>query len=182
MAMSVGLKKPATYSDLLALPENVVGEILDGELVASPRPACGHARGASVLGGELMGPFDRGRGGPGGWWLFDEVELHLGPDVLVPDLAGWRQTRMPRPPAPMEPFVTQAPDWICEVLSPSTARTDFSRKLPIYAREKVGHAWVINPVFKTLEIFRLQESGWLLAGAYSGNDAVRAEPFDAIEL
>src|SRR5687767_10568546 len=114
MAVSVLAKKPATYSDLLALPENVVGAILDGELVAAPRPAFGHARVGSGRGGDLMGPFDRGRGGPGGWWILHEVELHLGPDVLVPDLAGWRRTRMPKPPAPTEPFVSLAPDWLCE--------------------------------------------------------------------
>src|SRR5512140_1134436 len=181
MGVSASAKKAANYSDLLALPENVVGEIVGGELVVSPRPTFGHARVASMLGGELTGPFDRGRGGPGGWWILDEVELHFGADVLVPDLAGWRRSRMPKPPAPAEPFVTLAPDWLCEVLSPSTARMDFSRKLPIYAREKVAHAWVINPVFKTLEVFRLQDGAWLLAGAYSGDDKVRAEPFDALE-
>src|SRR5712692_2715228 len=113
-------KKPATYEDILRLPENVVGEIIDGELVVSPRPAVGHARASSVLGNKLGPPFDTGGGGPGGWWILPEIELHFRADVLVPDLAGWRRTRMPKLPPPREPFITLAPDWLCEVLSPST--------------------------------------------------------------
>jgi len=175
-------KKPATYEDLVALPETMVGEIIDGELFASPRPAFGHARAASVLGAELGGPFDRGRGGPGGWWILDEVELHLGSDVLVPDIAGWRRSRMTNPPAPTEPFVTDAPDWICEVLSPSTEAIDRARKLNIYAREQVTNTWLINPLAKTLEVMRLEKGKWVLQGVFREAEKVRAEPFGAIEL
>lgn len=175
-------KKPATYEDLVALPETMVGEIIDGELIASPRPAFGHARVASVLGAELGGPFDRGRGGPGGWWILDEVELHLGRDVLVPDIAGWRRSKMTNPPAPTEPFVTVAPDWICEVLSASTETIDRARKLHIYAREQVAHAWLINPLSKTLEVMRLEKGKWVLQGVFCEAEKVRAEPFEAIEL
>ncbi len=175
-------KKPATYEDLVALPEIMVGEIIDGELVASPRPAFGHARVSSALGAELWGPFDRGRGGPGGWWILDEVDLHLGPDVLVPDIAGWRQSKMINPPAPTELFVTVAPDWICEVLSPSTVTIDRTRKLHIYAREQVAHAWLIDPLARTLEVMRLENGKWVLQGTFREAERVRAEPFEAIEL
>lgn len=123
--------KPATYADLEALPEHVVGELIAGELHVSPRPASPHTVAASVLGFELGGPFHLGRGGPGGWVLLDMPELHLGQDVLVPDLAGWRRERMPRPPRTAA--FTLAPDWVCEVLSPSTARLDRALKLPVYS-------------------------------------------------
>ncbi|MCL2777658.1 MAG: Uma2 family endonuclease, partial [Polyangiaceae bacterium] len=100
---------PATYADLEALPPNMVGEILHGVLYAFPRPASRHARATSILGGELIAPFDRGKGGPGGWILLDEPELHFGADVLVPDIAGWRRERMPE--MPDAPWFALAPDW-----------------------------------------------------------------------
>ncbi|MFZ5468868.1 MAG: Uma2 family endonuclease [Myxococcota bacterium] len=173
-------KKPATYQDILELPENVVGEIIAGELSVSPRPAARHAKVASVLGMDLGGPFQRGRGGPGGWWIIDEPELHMGEDVLVPDLGGWRRERMPE--IPDVPHFTLAPDWICEVLSPSTAKIDLVRKLPTYARTGVRHAWVVDPGLQTLEVFRLEDKRWVLLYAFSGEDRARAEPFEAVEL
>src|SRR5262245_26327679 len=130
----------ATYADLEKVPDNMVGEIIDGELVVSPRPANPHTNASSVIGGELSGPFHRDSGGPkgpGGWWIFDEPELHLHGDVLVPDIAGWRRERMPRPAS--TPFIELPPDWVCEVLSPSTVRWDRTSKLAIYARERVQH-------------------------------------------
>src|SRR5206468_11525374 len=134
--------RPATYQDLLALPEHVVGEIIGGELIVSPRPGPRHAVAASVLGGELVPPYHSGRGGPGGWWILFEPELHLGDDVLVPDLAGWRRERMPA--VPDVPFFTLAPDCLCEVTSPATRALDRVRKMPIYARERVGHLWLLD--------------------------------------
>ncbi len=180
--MTTRSKKAATYQDIIDLPENMVGEIIDGELVVSPRPAVGHALAASVLGAKLGASFHEGSGGPGGWWILDEVELHLRADVLVPDLSGWRRTRMPKLPAPSEPFIMLAPDWVCEMLSPSTARIDRACKLRIYAREEVSHAWLIDPLSRTLEVFRREEKGWLLVGTFAEDERVRAEPFDAIEL
>jgi Uma2 family endonuclease len=174
--------KPAGYDDLKALPDTVIGQIVDGELFAAPRPAFGHSRVTSVLGVEIGGPFDRGRGGPGGWWIIDEPELHLRQDILVPDLAGWRRERLPKPPAPSEPFLTLAPDWVCEVLSPSTASLDRVKKKHVYAREGVAYLWFIDPLARTLEILRLTDSQWLELNSYEGDAAVRAEPFDAIEL
>jgi Uma2 family endonuclease len=171
---------PATYEDLVALPAHVVGEIVAGELYATPRPAPRHAAAASGLGGALHGPFDRGRGGPGGWVILFEPELHLGLDVLVPDLAGWRRERMPR--LPDEAFFSTAPDWICEVVSPSTAALDRVKKLAAYAREGVPHVWFVDPLAKTLEVLRLGAGRWELALTAAAEDVVRAEPFDALGL
>ncbi len=179
-AMSQKPRRPATYEDLEALPPNQVGEIVAGELYASPRPATPHALVSSSLGGELLGPFQRGRGGPGGWIILDEPELHLGGDVLVPDLAGWRRERMPK--LPRVPALTVAPDWICEVISPSTEARDRGAKLPAYAREGVRHVWLVDPDVRTLEVFRLEGTRYVLLGTHMEEASVRAEPFDAIEL
>ncbi|MBZ4422266.1 Uma2 family endonuclease [Myxococcus sp. RHSTA-1-4] len=172
--------KPATYSDLEALPDNVVGEIVGGVLHVSPRPAGPHAVAASRLGIELGGPFDRGRNGPGGWFILDEPELHLGEDVLVPDLAGWRRERMPSPPRTAA--YTLAPDWVCEVLSPSTKALDRKEKLPVYAREGVRHVWFVDPEARTLEVFRLEGAKYSLLAMHSDSTFIRAEPFEAAEL
>jgi Uma2 family endonuclease len=173
-------KKPATYEDLVRVPEPLVAEIVDGELYASPRPAIPHALAASALGVEIGGPFQRGRGGPGGWWILDEPELHLGGDVVVPDLAGWRRDRLPT--LPKEAAFELAPDWICEVLSPATARLDRARKLPAYARENVRYAWLIDPTARTVEVLALDQGSWKLVLACGDDDLVRLPPFDAIEL
>ena len=172
--------RPATYDDLVKLPDNLVAEIVDGELHASPRPALPHADAGSALGGVLMPAFGWGRGGPGGWWIVDEPELHLGTDVLVPDLAGWRRVRVPR--RPDTPYVAIPPDWTCEILSPSTIQIDRVRKLGIYAREGVGHAWLVDPLARTLEVLQLVAGRWVLVGSYAGNEVVRAEPFAEIDL
>ena len=174
------LKGRATYDDLLRVPDHMVAEILGGELYASPRPAIPHARASSALGVEVGGPFGRGRGGPGGWWILDEPELHFGEDVVVPDLAGWRRERLPQ--LPDSASISLAPDWACEVVSPSTERIDRVRKLPIYFREGVGHVWLLNPGTRTLEILRRSSEGWLLVSAHDGDACIRAEPFEAIEL
>ena len=172
--------RPATYEDLLRVPDHLVAEILDGELYTSPRPAPRHADASSGLGGALRGPFDRGRGGPGGWRILDEPELHLAADVVVPDLAGWRRERLPD--LPETAYFSVAPDWICEVVSPSTASMDRVKKLAIYAREGVRHAWLIDPIARTLEVLRLENGRWTIISTAAGLDVVRAEPFDALEL
>ena len=173
-------ERPATYEDLVKLPDHLVAEIIDGELHASPRPAPRHAVAYARATCLLGSAFDSGRTGPGGWWILAEPELHLGRDVLVPDLAGWRRTRMPR--VPETAYFPLAPDWICEVLSPSTASLDRTKKLAIYAREGVGHAWLIDPIVRTLEILRLEAGRWTIIVTHAGEAAVRAEPFDAIEF
>ena len=173
-------ERPATYEDLVALPDNLVAEIVDGELHASPRPAPRHAVAYARTTGLLESAFDSGRSGPGGWWILAEPELHLGPDVLVPDLAGWRRTRMPH--VPETAYFPLAPDWICEILSPSTASLDRAKKLTIYAREGVGHAWLMDPIARTLEVLRLEGGRWTILVTHAGDDTVRVEPFEAIEF
>jgi Uma2 family endonuclease len=173
-----GLKR-ATYEDVLNAPEHKVAEILDGELFLSPRPASRHSVASSRL-GVILGTFDGSQDGRGGWWILDEPELHFGEDVVVPDLAGWRRERMAA--VPDVAFFSLAPDWVCEVLSPSTERIDRGRKLRIYANAGIAHAWFVNPVERTLEVLRLREGAWTIVAVCSGPDAVRVEPFDAIEL
>lgn len=173
-------RRDALYAELEKLPPNVVGEIVGSALYVSPRPASPHTRAASRLGGELAGPFDRGRGGPGGWVILDEPELHLGQDVLVPDLAGWRRERMPEMPHSVA--FTLAPDWVCEVLSPSTAVLARARKMGVYAREGVKHLWLVDPVLRTLEVYRLENGRWSMLGTHVGAVTVQAEPFEALAL
>lgn len=174
------MRKPATYDDLVALPENMVGQIIDGELIAFPRPASDHAFACSVLMSELGGPFQKGSGGPGGWWILFEPELHFGPDVLVPDLAGWTRERLPE--VTRRPWFELAPDWVCEFLSPSTARFDRTKKLPVYARQGVAHVWLVDPLHRTFEAYRRVGAHWLLVTTAGDADRVRAAPFEALEL
>ncbi|MBY0276874.1 Uma2 family endonuclease [Candidatus Binatia bacterium] len=175
-------KRKATYDDVLAAPEHQVAEILDGELFLSPRPALPHTRATSRL-GAILDPLDDEGGSslrPGGWLLLDEPELHFGDDVVVPDIAGWRRERLPH--IPDAPWLELAPDWLCETLSPSTARIDRTRKLAIYAREGVRHVWLVDPLLRTLEILALDGDRWVVAENHGGDDVVRAEPFTAIEV
>jgi Uma2 family endonuclease len=193
----VALGRPATYEDLVAVADNLVAEIVDGELWTSPRPAPRHAVAYSALAGLLGPPFHHGRGGPGGWWIIAEPELHLGNDVLVPDLAGWRRERMPR--LPDTAYFSLAPDWVCEILSPSTGVLDRTRKLRIYAREGVRHAWLVDPAMRMIEVLGLEVSGadgtapttpepgsaprrWVVVDTFGAKQLARIEPFGAIEL
>jgi Uma2 family endonuclease len=156
----------------------MVAEIVRGALHLQPRPAPRHARAASILGGEVVGPFDQGRGGPGGWWILDEPEIHFGPDVLVPDLAGWRRERMPA--LPETAWFALAPDWVCEVLSPGTRQLDLTDKRDIYGANGVGHLWLIDPLARTLEAFTLRDGTWVLIAALRADAEVQVPPFDAI--
>lgn len=178
--MADAARSRATYEDLRQVPDHLVAELLAGELHTSPRPAAPHALVSSVLGVELGGPFHLGRGGPGGWWIVDEPELHLGEDVLVPDLAGWRRERLPR--WPDTPAIELCPDWICEILSPATRRLDRVLKLPRYAQHGVKHAWLIDPKAQILEALRATAEGWLLVATHAGDERPRAEPFEVVEL
>jgi Uma2 family endonuclease len=180
LAMADPAKKRATYEDLVAAPEHQVAEILNGELVLHPRPSPRHAVASSVLGAELVGPFHIGRHGPGGWVILDEPELHLNDDVLVPDVAGWRRERMPEIPEAVG--IVVRPDWVCEVLSPSTEARDRADKVPIYAREGIGHVWLVDPIACTLEAFRLDGQTYRLMGTSRDEARVRIEPFEAVEL
>jgi Uma2 family endonuclease len=178
--MADAAKRRATYADLLAVPDNLVAEIIHGQLVTHPRPAAAHARAASVLGSELTGPFDRGKGGPGGWLILDEPELHLGGHILVPDLAAWRRERMPE--LPDATAFELAPDWVCEVLSPTTAATDRADKMPIYAAQAVRHLWLIDPLTRTLEAYRLESGRYSVLGTWHGDATSPIEPFEAVPL
>lgn len=173
-------RRPATYEGLKQVPEWFLAQIIGGELVVLPPPGLLHARVASVVGSKLGEPFDHGSGGPGGWWILFEPEFHLGSEIVVPDLAGRRRERLPS--IPDAPFHTLAPDWVCEVLSPSTARLDRLEKLALYAREGVDHAWIIDPLARTLEAFRRQGASWLLITTHGGDRPGRIEPFDAVEI
>ncbi len=170
------------FDQFMQVPEHEIAEILDGTLYTQPRPATRHARTSSALGSKVTTPFDFGENGPGGWIILDEPELHLGdlPQILVPDLAGWQRERMPQ--IPDTTWLELAPDWICEVLSPSTGMRDRTIKLPIYLQEGVEWAWLIDPDQKTLEAFHAENRYWVLLGVWAENAVARIPPFDAIEL
>ena len=172
-------RRLATYQDVLDAPAHQTAQIVDGDLILQPRPTRAHARASTRLGGRLDGPYDQGEGGPGGWILLDEPELHLGPHILVPDLAGWRRSRMPV----IEPgaYFDLAPDWVCEVLSPSTAALDRGRKADLYASFDVGHLWLFDVDARQIEAFENASRRWLRLGAFAGTEE-RIAPFDAVPL
>ncbi|MCU0693559.1 MAG: Uma2 family endonuclease [Polyangiaceae bacterium] len=178
--MADGAQRAATYEDVLAAPPHTIAQVLDGKLVVHPRPASLHAGASSALGEELGPPFKRGRGGPGGWVILDEPELHLRADIVVPDLAGWRRERMPE--MPDAPFFSLPPDWVCEVTSPTTASVDRVRKARIYGRERVQHVWLVDPGTRVFEVWRLDGETYRVVVTAADDERVRAEPFDAIEL
>ena len=175
-------RRRATYEDVLQAPPHLVAQLIDGELITTPRPALPHAAASWYVAQEFGRVFSSARRPrwSGGWWILYEPELHLGADVLVPDLAGWRHERMPV--IPNAPYVELAPDWVCEVLSPTTGRIDRIRKMPIYAREQVAHLWLVDPGLRTLEIYRLEAQRWVVVATHGGDDVIRAEPFDAAEI
>lgn len=171
----------ATYEDVLNAPPNMIAQVVFGVLHTHGR-SIPHASVSSNLGGMLAGPFRQREGGPGGWALLDAPELHLGdePDIVVPDLAGWRRERMPH--VPRAAFVELAPDWVCEVLSPSTQKLDRADKMQVYLREQVRHVWLVDPLEQIVEVYRLDGDAWIRAAIHHGAGRVRVEPFDAVEL
>ena len=173
-------QRKATYQDVLDAPATQVAEIIDGAFYTQPRPAAPHAFASSALGINVGSPFGMGRGGPGGWWIIDEPELHLGEDILVPDLAGWRRERMPQ--YPDGAYCTLTPDWVCEVFSPATRRLDLQGKRPVYAREGVAYPWLVEPTDQTLEAFELRDSNWGRTATTKDDDSITIPPFDAINF
>ncbi len=177
---------PDVIAGYLNAPSTQVAEVIDGMLSVMPRPRPRHARAAGKLNATLDGPFDRGSDGPGGWVFLPEPELHLGqgPDIVTPDLAGWRRNRFPADAFDDEApaALTVAPDWVCEVLSPRTEAYDRGAKMRVYRRESVGHVWLVDPALRTLEVFRLEGERYTLIDTWEGDVGVRAEPFDAVEL
>lgn len=176
--MAQDLIRPATYADLEAVPPHLVAEIIFGRLETHPRAVPKHATAHASLANELIGPFQKARGGPGGWVFMTEPELHLGPHVIVPDLAAWRVDRMPH--LPPTAFIEMAPDWVCELLSPSTLNRDRGPKRRIYGSFGVGYLWLLDATAKVLEVFALRQMQWVLHDTHVDPDEVRAPPFDAV--
>jgi Uma2 family endonuclease len=180
MSLATKTFHSTSYDQLLALPENLVGEVIGGELYTQARPTGPHALAESGLNIELGAPFHRGRGGPGGWWILIEPEVHFVRDteVVVPDLAGWRRERMLE--IPQDHRFEVVPDWVCEILSPGTTKKDRALKLPLYARYGVAHIWLVDPLARTLEAFALQERVWVLIATLKDDDPVSVTPFAAV--
>ncbi|HWL85290.1 MAG TPA: Uma2 family endonuclease [Polyangiaceae bacterium] len=180
--MADAARRPATYADLLALPDDVRAEIIDGQIVTMPAPLPKHSKPQGALRRYIGGPFDDddGFGGPGGWWIFLEVDIELGSDVVRPDLSGWRRARLPNPGD--ERPIRIAPDWVCEILSPSNSTHDRITKRRIYARHRVSYYWIVDPIVRTLEAFALEGERWYDAGSYDETETARIPPFEAVEI
>lgn len=179
-AYNFGVRKPviirdASYQNVVDAPEIMIAELIDGDMYAWPRPGGPHTRVSSALGMDIGTPYDRGHGGPGGWWILFEPELHLDGQVLVPDLAGWRRERMPEIPGDHR-FVVP-PDWVCEVISPSSEGVDRGKKMRIYAEFSVAWLWLVDPLVRLIQVFTLIDTRWSLTSTFTGEDTVRAEPF-----
>lgn len=172
---------PATLADLERLPPTVKGEIIDGVLYTQPRPRSRHQEIILIVGADIEGPYKRGRGGPGGWWILPEPGITVpGSPEFSPDLAGWRRERLPE--LPENETISVVPDWVCEVLSPGTRSYDQRTKKPFYARIGVQFIWYVDIPARTLTVSRLHEGRWLEVGAFTDDDIVRAEPFELAEI
>ena len=178
--MSELAKKKATYEDFCSVSENMIGEIIDGELIVTPRPTRKHGYAATTLVEEVGPPYHRGLGGPGGWIFIVEPEITFGEHTMVPDVAGWKAERFLWE-EDQNP-ISVAPDWVCEVLSQGTFRLDRVKKMAKYAEHNVSHLWLIDPEHTTLEVYRLESGRWLLLGTFDGAEKVRVEPFQEIEI
>ncbi|HVR44508.1 MAG TPA: Uma2 family endonuclease [Thermoanaerobaculia bacterium] len=178
--MTEKAKRGATYDDVIAAPDDRIAEVVSGDLYLSPRPSLRHANATSLLAADLVEAFQRGRRGPGGWWIWFEPELHLTGDVLVPDIAGWRRERLAA--VPDGTGIELAPDWLCEVLSPGTERFDRMQKLPRYAIAGVGHLWLLDPMHRRLAIYGRLAQGWQLLEQHSGDAVVSAPPFEEVSI
>lgn len=172
--------KVPTLDDLNALPRGIKGEIIEGVLYTMTRPRSPHQALGLEIGGDLKNPFGRGRGGPGGWWILPEpgIELADTPEI-APDIAGWRKERMPE--LPRDSAITVVPDWVCEILSPTTRRHNLLIKMPYYARIGVKHHWLVDLEARVLTAFRL-DTDWVRTGAYGDETDARIEPFADVPL
>jgi len=178
--MTKPVPTPATYADLEKVPPHLVAEIIHGVLETHPRPTPRHAMTSAEILGMLRGPFRLGEGGPGGWLFMNEPELHLSNHGVVPVIVGWRRGRMSS--LPDTPYLTLVPDWVCEILSPSTARLDQGPKRQIYAGCGVPYLWLLDPVTRVLDAYQLVSGKWLLLGTATGSGDVSLPPFDAISF
>ena len=179
-AVSETDSRRATYQDVVDAPPHKVAEVVDGILHIFDRPASRHTLASSRLGIFIGAPFDQGFDGPGGWWIVDEPQLHLGEDIVVPDLAGWRRERMPV--FPDVAYFTLAPDWVCEVLSPSTRKLDLGGKSAVYARAGISHIWFVDPIARSLEARELRGAKWVEIATLHDDATVSLPPFEAISF
>ncbi len=193
--MTEPARKVYTYEDILALDEKLHAELLDGMIyidgvpLGSVVPTVGmapaqlprHAKSQRVLGKIIGGPFDddHGDGGPGGWWIFIEVDVLLASGTVRPDLSGWRRERLPQPD--VRPIATR-PDWVCEIISPTSIRQDRVAKRRAYAKAGIPHYWIVDPDARTLEALELQSDRWLEVGTWSEGDVARIAPFEPVEV
>lgn len=181
--MADAARRLATLDDLLALPDDRRAEIVGGLIVDKAAPSAEHGDAQSSLAALLRGPFHRRGGphGPGGWWILTEVEVRVAPhEVYRPDLVGWRRATMPERPTGRP--VEARPDWWCEILSPSNARTDLVDKLRALHAAAVPHYWIVDPERETLTVLRHTPEGYLTALVAARGERVTAEPFDALSL
>jgi Uma2 family endonuclease len=174
-------KTKNVYEQWLELPDNITGEIISGNLIASPRPGPKHANVSSSLNVKVGGPYHHGdSGGPGGWLILFEPEIHINDDIVVPDFAGWKRERLSSPPD--EPYFSVVPDWVCEILSPGSVKIDRVVKQQLYLNWSVNHYWIIDPILKSVEVLERSGAHWVIKGIYSENNKMRAVPFDSIEI
>ncbi len=170
----------ALYELYRALPEGTKAEIVAGEIRVLPRPRPKHVRAASVLGARLLSSHGwDSEEGPGGWVILDEPELRFGDEIRAPDLAGWRVDRYQEPE---DNPITLMPDWLCEVLSPTTARSDRAEKMPLYAEHGVEHLWIVDPANRTLEVYRREGRLWVVSSTHGADDVIHPEPFGDLPL
>ncbi len=174
-------KRQATYQDVIDAPPHMVAELIEGELYLQPRPAKPHTQTASVLGAQLLVAFQLGRSGPGGWWILDEPEVHLGDSVLVPDIAGWLRADVPAFDTSVA-YYAEVPRWVAEVLSPSTERLDRIKKLRLYHQAGIAFVWLVHPVLRTLEVYERHEGGYLLIETHEQTATIQAQPFIGFDL
>ena len=180
--MSSPAKKLHTYEDILRLPPNLRGEIIFGELLASPRPSPAHQKAMAKMTSRLDGKLGEASGGRKGEWLFlTEPELHLASHIVVPDIAAWRINRVSSD-FYSKAWISVIPDWVCEIQSPSTARIDRVTKRRVYLELKVPYYWLLDPIAKTLETMKFNGENWLSTGSFGGDDLVRVEPFLELEM
>jgi Uma2 family endonuclease len=174
-------RRRAQYEDLLSLPADVRAEILNGEITTQPAPKPRHSKPQGALRHFIGGPFDDddGFGGPGGWWIFVEVDVRLGQDIVRPDLSGWRRERLPEPDTRLIDVVH---DWVCEVLSESNEAHDRVTKRALYAKHGVSHYWIVDPEALTLEALSLEGGRWVDAGSFDATSSARIPPFEHVEL
>ncbi len=179
--MSNLAKKIATYEDILRLPENLRGEIIHGELLTSPRPSPVHQKAMAKMTSRLDSGLGEGSGGRGGWLFLTEPELHLESHIIIPDIAAWRMNRV-GPKFYANAWISETPDWVCEIQSPSTARIDRVTKRRVYLELKVPHYWLLDPIAKTLEAMKIDHQGWLSVGSFGGDEVISIDPFTDLPL